>query len=268
MDFYKEYFNLGLLDSLSYRNTFVHRLDPRTKVIATLAFLVTVVSFPKHEIAGLIPFFLFPVVILALGDIPVWIILKKILLVSPFAVFIGLFNPLMDPQVACHWGGISISWGWISFFSIILKFFLTVSAVLLLISTTSFPGISHALGKLGIPEIFIAQLLFLYRYIFVLMEETMKMVRARDLRSFGGEGRGIKVFVHLVGTLFMRTIERAERIYHAMLSRGFSGTIPSMRRYHFTTSDYLCLLATGIILILLRVFNLIELMGRQAERMF
>ena len=83
--------------------------------------------------------------------------------------------------------GIHVSGGWVSFFSILLKFFLTMCSALLLISTTSFPGICHALRKLGIPEIFISQLLFLYRYIFVLVEETLRMVRARDLRSFGKE---------------------------------------------------------------------------------
>ncbi len=268
MDFYREYFNLGVLDRLSYRDTLIHRLDPRTKVIVALAFIITVVSFPKYEIAGLIPFFFFPVVAFALGDIPVWVILKKTLLVSVFAVFIGLFNPILDTQVFFRFGGLPISGGWISFFSIILKFFLTMSALLLLISTTSFPGISHALGKLGVPDIFIAQLLFLYRYLFVLMEEMMKMVRARDVRSFGQEGHGIRVFIHLIGTLFIRTIERAERIYYAMLSRGFGGNIPSIKIYRFTPSDVLCLAIAGAILILFRVFPLVNFIGRQAERMF
>src|SRR4030065_1580790 len=99
MDFDKEYFNLGFLDTLSYKDTVIHRLDPRTKVIATFALIITVVSFPKYEIAGLIPFFLFPAVIFSLGDIPVWFILKKVLIVSVFAVFIGIFNPLFDTHV-------------------------------------------------------------------------------------------------------------------------------------------------------------------------
>lgn len=60
MDFDKEYFNLGYLDILSYKNTLVHRLNPRTKVIATFGLIITVVSFPKYEIAGLIPFFFSP----------------------------------------------------------------------------------------------------------------------------------------------------------------------------------------------------------------
>jgi cobalt/nickel transport system permease protein len=73
--------------------------------------------------------------------------------------------------------GVTVSGGWVSFFSVMLKFLLTITSALLLIATTSFPGICRALRKFGIPDIFISQLLFLYRYIFVLVEEAMKVVR-------------------------------------------------------------------------------------------
>jgi cobalt/nickel transport system permease protein len=164
--------------------------------------------------------------------------------------------------------GIPVSGGWVSFFSILLKFFLTMCSALLLISTTSFPGICHALRKLRIPEIFISQLLFLYRYIFVLIEETLRMVRARDLRSFGKRGQGMKVFINLIGTLFMRTVERADRIYNAMLSRGFSGTIYYVKSDRLRNADFVCLPLTGVFLILFRTVDLVNLIGRQAERMF
>jgi cobalt/nickel transport system permease protein len=237
-------------------------------VITTFAFIVTVVSFPKYEIARLIPFFLFPALIFSLGDIPFWFILKKVLVVSVFAVFIGIFNPLFDTHIQYDFLGIPVSGGWVSFFSILLKFFLTMGSALLLISTTSFPGICHALRKLGIPEIFISQLLFLYRYIFVLMEETLRMVRARDLRSFGKRGQGMSIFINLIGTLFVKTIERAERIYHAMLSRGFSGTIHFVKRDRLRKSDFLCLSITGVVLYIFRTCDIVSLIGRQAERMF
>ena len=63
MTFDKEYFNLGYLDMLSYKDTFIHRLDPRTKLCATVFFVVTVVSFPKYEVSGLLPFLFFPVLL-------------------------------------------------------------------------------------------------------------------------------------------------------------------------------------------------------------
>jgi cobalt/nickel transport system permease protein len=75
---------------------------------------------------------------------------------------------MFDTRTAAVIFGISLSAGWISFLSILLKFALTVSAALLLIATTSFPGVCHALRRLGFPALFVSQLLFLYRYVFVL----------------------------------------------------------------------------------------------------
>lgn len=268
MKFDEEYFNLGYLDTLSYKNTFIHRLDPRTKVIVTFAFIVTVVSFPKYEITGILPFFLFPMLFFTLGDIPALLILKKVLFVSPFAVFIGIFNPFLDNDVMYNFLGVPVSGGWVSFISILLRFFLTVSSALLLIATTSFPGICHALRRLGLPELFISQLLFLYRYIFVLMEEAMRMIRAKEMRSFGSKGLGIKVFISFIGTLFLKTIERAERIYNAMLSRGFTGAVHFSKICRLKAGDFILMTAAGAILYVFRVYDIVGIVGRQAERMF
>jgi len=266
--FDREYFNLGYLDTLSYRDTVIHRLDPRAKLLATLAFIITVVSFPKYEITGLLPFFLFPVLLIALGDIPARFIFKKVLLVSSFAIFIGIFNPLLDRHTAFVVSGVPVSGGWLSFGSIMIKFVLTISSALLLIATTSFPGICHALQKIGMPEIFVSQLLFLYRYLFVLTEVTMKVVRARDMRSFGSRGSGIKVFSSLVGTLFLRTIEQAERIYQAMLSRGFEGKLHSLKPYRFRISDAVFLAGIMSVLILFRTHDIVEAVGRVYLKVF
>ncbi len=233
----QQYFNIGYLDRLSYQDTFIHRLDPRAKVITTFVFLVLVVSFPRYEVAALFPFFLFPAVLMTLGDIPLKFVLTRVLLVSPFAVFIGIFNPLLDDKTILYLSGIPISGGWLSFLSIVIKSLLTISAGFLLIATTSFHRVCHALRWLWVPAPFVAQLLFLYRYLFLLLEETMRIIRAHDMRSFGDHGLGLKVFTRIVGTLFIRTVERAERIYYAMLSRGFEGEMPLLGHFKLTLAD-------------------------------
>ncbi|MHB8090504.1 MAG: cobalt ECF transporter T component CbiQ [Syntrophales bacterium] len=268
MTFDARYFDIGRLDRLSYGDSFVHRLDPRAKVIATILFLFTVVSFPKYEVAALAPFFLFPALLLTVGAIPVRFMLRKIIIVSPFAFFIGIFNPLLDTQTAVVLFGFSVSAGWLSFLSILLKFALTVSAALLLIATTSFPGICHALRRLGVPALFVSQLLFLYRYLFVLMEEAMRIIRAREMRSFGSHGAGMKMFVRLIGILFLRTMDRAERIYYAMLSRGFRGDIPTLKRSHIALPDLLFLSVMIAYLGVFRFFPVAEELGRVVQELF
>lgn len=265
MTFHEKYFDIGRLDRLSYRDTVVHRLDARAKVIGTALFLLTVISFSKYEIAGLIPFFLYPALLMALGDIPVRFIARKMIVVSPFAIFIGLFNPILDTRTAAAIFGITVSAGWISFVSILMKFALTVSAALLLIATTSFSGVCHALRQLGCPALFVSQLQFLYRYLFVLMEETMRIVRARDMRSFGRRGTELRVFARLIGILFLRTVDRAERIYYAMLSRGFRGDMPALGQSRWAGPDLAFLSAMAVFLLIFRFVPVTEGIGRIAQ---
>jgi cobalt/nickel transport system permease protein len=265
MTFDRHYFDIGRLDRLSYRDTFVHRLDPRVKVVATMLFLFTVVSFPKYEVAALVPFFLFPMLLATIGEIPVRFILRKVLLVSPFAIMIGVFNPFLDSATIAVISGIPVSAGMVSFLSILLKFTLTVSAALLLVATTSFPGVCHALRRLGLPSLFVSQLLFLYRYLFVLMEEAMRITRAREMRSVGSRGAGIRVVARLVGVLFVRTVDRAERIYQAMLSRGFQGDIPSLKRLRVGAADLASLVALVMFLAAFRFFPITEEVGNFAQ---
>ncbi|MBA4373552.1 MAG: cobalt ECF transporter T component CbiQ [Thermodesulfovibrio sp.] len=266
MAFDREYFSLGYLDALSYQNTPIHRLDPRAKLIVTFAYIFTVISFPKYDLSGLVPLLFFPIVLLIAGEIPAGFILKKILLVSPFALCIGIFNPFLDRVPLLQLFGLPVSGGWISFASVMTKFLLTISAGLLLIATTSFPGVCHALSRLGLPEVFVAQLMFLYRYIFVLMEEAMKIVRARDIRSFGKRGRDMKTFTSLVSMLFIRTMARSERIYQAMLSRGFSGSLVAARTYRLSPGDIFFAVMAVSVFLFLRHYNIAMIIGTVATR--
>ncbi len=268
MTFDLEYFNIGYLDTLSYKNTPVHRLDPRVKILVSFIFIFFVVSFPKYEVAGLMPFFIYPVFLLAVGDIPLKAIVKKVLFVSPFAIFVGIFNPLLDTGVILTPLGIPISGGWISFFSIIIKFILTVSTALLLIAVTSFPGICEGLERLKLPRLLVIQLLFLYRYLFVLLEETLRIVRAREARSFGQKGKGIKTFIRLISILLLRTVERSEKIYQAMLSRGFRGEISVLKKYRLKPQDILFTVTAVTTFYILRNYDIVSFIGETLRRSF
>lgn len=255
MDIATQYLNIGYLDNLSSRNTFVHRTDPRVKLVVSAVFILCVVSFPKYSLSGLMPFFIYPAFLTVGGDISAGYVLRKILILSPFAVFIGIFNPLIDRDIALTIAGLNISGGWISFSSILLKFVLTVSTALLLIATTSFAGICEAMRRLKMPEAFVVQLYFLYRYLFVLLEEGYRIVRAREARSFGRRGYGLRPFINLLSSLLMRTLQRADRIYGAMLARGYRGKIGVAARFSIRPADVLFGLFSIVIFVLLRIYN-------------
>jgi len=254
------------LDLLADGDTALHRLDPRAKVLATVVFVICVVSCGRYELAALFPFFLFPVFMIALGNIPPLYLAKKIAVVIPFAVMVGMFNPLLDRQVMLHVGELEVTGGWISFASIVVRAVLTVSSALVLVAVTGFPGVCAALESLGMPQPFAVQLLFLYRYIFVLAEEGGQMARARELRTFGARGRGLRVYGSLIGHLLLRTWMRAERIHMAMLARGFSGTFHTRRRPCFGLREVVFLLGWSIFFITARLVPVVHLLGTLVSR--
>jgi len=256
------FFDLSYLDTLARRDTRIHRLDPRIKVIATALFVLSVVSYGKYAISAMLPFVLLLVLVMGAARVPAGYLAGKLLIVSPFAVMVGIFNPLLDQQILLQLGPIGISGGWLSFFSILLRVGLTVSAVLLLIATTGFNMVCMAMIKLGMPKIFAVQLLLLYRYIFVLVDEGLRMHQARALRSFQKRGLSMQTFGHLVGQLLLRTLDRAQRIHLAMLCRGFDGTIRLQQSLTITRTDLFFLAGCCLVLFVFRMFDLPLLFGR------
>jgi cobalt/nickel transport system permease protein len=249
------------LDQLAKGNTSIHRIDPRAKVLTTLVFIVSVVSFGKYELTALIPFFLFPVSMIAFGNLPPGYVVKKIILLCPFVLMVGIFNPFIDRIVLAQLGPFGVTGGMISFTSIILRAILTVGASIILVSVTGFTDICRALERMGMPQAFAVQLLFLHRYIFVLTEEGGRVSRARQLRSFNGKGLGIKTYGSLLGHLLLRTWLRAERIHMAMLARGFTGEFHSRHEYLFGCREILFLLGWSTLFITFRLHNGLQLLG-------
>jgi cobalt/nickel transport system permease protein len=257
-------FAIGTLDRLSAQQTAVHRLDPRAKLITTLVFITVVISFPKYEISALVPFALYPLALAAVGNIPAMFLIRKLLWVAPFAVLIGIFNPLLDREVMMRLGGVVLTGGWLSFGSILLRFTLTVGAALTLVAVTGFNAVCLALEKLGTPRVFVVQLLFLHRYMFVLMDEALRMVRARALRAVGSRGLDLKSFGTLAGQLLLRTMDRAQRVYLAMSCRGFDGNIHLMQPLRFGRREAAFVAGWVGLFAALRIYDVPAAIGRLA----
>ncbi len=255
------FFDIRYLDTLAQGETWVHRLDPRAKLVTTLIFILTVVSYDKYTITGLLPFVIYPVTLSGAANLPVSYILHKLLIIAPFAILIGLFNPFFDRSVHIYVGSVGITGGWISFISLLIRFILTVGTALIFIAVTSFNGLCAALQQLRVPTIFITQLLFLYRYIFVLLDEAVRMSRARTLRTFNSSGLGMKTYSSLVGHLLLKTLNRAERLHLAMRCRGFDGHIPLFRPSRIGSAEITFVFCWTCIFLLMRLYNIPQLLG-------
>ena len=252
---------IGRMDELGRMDTPVHRVDARAKAVVTFAFIAVVMSFPVHEVSALTPFPLFPVALVALGRIPSRQILKKILIAAPFALVVGMFNPFIDRQPLAVIGPFTVTGGWMSFGSIMLRFVMTVGAALALVACTGMNRLGAGLGQLGVPRVFIVQLLFLYRYLFVVVDEGNKMFRSVELRSERAHPLRLRTYGSLIGTLLLRSMDRAERVYRDMVSRGFDGEIRMLKRSSFRWTDSVFIGGWLAYFIAARTWNLADTLG-------
>jgi cobalt/nickel transport system permease protein len=260
--------DLKRLELLADGDTPIHALDARAKVLVTFVFIVSVVSCSRYELARLIPFFIFPAVIIALANLPTLFLAGKITLVCSFVVIVGFFNLFFDHTELFQIGHITVTGGWISLISLFIRSLLTVGATFILIGTTGFTAVCQALERLGIPQLFTTQLLFLHRYIFVLADETGRASRARELRSCGKKGMGVVSFSSLVGHLLLRTWQQAARIHTAMLARGFVGHFHARRQPRFQIAELCYLLGWSSLFIALRLFDISETIGKMVTGIF
>ena len=186
----------------------------------------------------------------------------RVLMVTPFVFFVGIFNPLFDHTPLLHVNGLVITGGWLSFIVLLVKFGFTVMAALILVATSGINEIGTALLSFKIPRVLVMQLLFMYRYLSVLMEETARSLRAYQLRGFEGRGIHRKAWGSLVGQLLLRTIDRAQRIYQAMLCRGFRGEIHLFRRKKAGIGDWVYMIGWTCFFLLVRWVNIPAWLGR------
>jgi cobalt/nickel transport system permease protein len=254
--------DIGSMDELGRMDTPAHRLDARAKSLVTLAFIAVLMSFDRHELSALMPFALFPLVLLSLGQLPLLPLLRKIAVAAPFAILVGLFNPWLDREPVAALGGWVITGGWLSFASILVRFVLTVGAALILVACTGMYRLGAGLERLGVPQLFVTQLLFLYRYLFVVADEGSRMVRSVRLRSAGAEGLSLRVYGSLVGHLLLRSMDRAERVHRAMVARGFDGEVRTLDPGRFRATDALFVAGWLAFFAVARLWNLAELSGR------
>ncbi|NLI91996.1 MAG: cobalt ECF transporter T component CbiQ [Peptococcaceae bacterium] len=253
-------YNLRLLDDLAKKGTSIHRVHPLIKLLTTVVYLTVVVSFGRYQISGLMPFLFYPVLIFALGEVPVLPILKRIIIVEPLIIGIGILNPIFDHQTFMF-GGFTVSMGWVTFLSIMIKCALTVTVALLLVATTGMDGLAAAMRMLKIPKAFVLQLVLTYRYIAVLLEEAARTLRAYSLRAPGQRGIHRSAWGTLAGQLLLRTFDRAERVYQGMCLKGFTGEYYTGKSNRIRIIDLFFLAGWISFFVIARIYNIPMLLG-------
>ena len=252
----------SFLDQYSDRDSFVHRLDPRTKLITAFLFILAVALTSLAVWPAFVVYFVIIATLILLSRVPVLYVLKRSLVIMPFVVLIAIFIPFFKEgeiagsyniwmwQVSVTHSGLQVLW------NILAKAWLSILSLILLTSTTKIAELLKGLEQLRMPRVMVMILSFMYRYIFVLVDEAMRMKQARDSRNFGGRRLWqLRTIGNMTGTLFIRSYERGERVYAAMLSRGFDGQSRTLNRLSFRMADTCFGIGFSVVVIMTCVFN-------------
>lgn len=234
----------------------VHRLDPRAKVIAFLTVTVVAVSAPLDAWPVYLGCALVLAVVAGMARVAPGTIWRRARIVLPLVLLAALFVPFVRR------GGIEHSLGPLTVSTAGLAVLATVTAkatigtvsAVLLGATTTFPDVLRALESLRVPRLFVEVTAFMYRYLFVIVGEAQRLRAALAARGYrprhalraGAVGRA-------VGALFVRSYARGERVYLAMLARGYTGTMPRATALAFGRADVLAVAGVAGLLLALRV---------------
>jgi cobalt/nickel transport system permease protein len=233
--------HIHALDVYHPRASPIHHLDGRVKFVLAVLFIVTTALTPDGAWPAYVLLTGLVLAVVVISRLGVGSVQRRAAVAFPFAlaaVTVAFSTPgrSLLTMAVWRWELALTDAGLVRFVSIVLKSWLSVQAAVVLTASTPFPALLQAMRSLRLPRVLVATVGFTYRYIFVIGDEVLRLMRARTARSGALDGRGggsvlwrARVTGGMAGSLFLRSIERSERIYDAMLARGYDGEARSMR---------------------------------------
>jgi cobalt/nickel transport system permease protein len=229
------------LEEFAEGTSFFHRLDPRVKFVSLMPYVI-VVAVMKDPIYPA-PALLLSFLMILVARIDMKKLLNRLAAVNIFILLLWVFLPFGYPgEAVLHIGPLGASREGILFaLSVTLKANAIVLATIAILGTSEVFSLAHALVHLKVPNKLVYLFFFFYRYISVLHEEFTTMKRAISVRAFRPKSNmhTYRTYAYLVGMLIVRSYDHSQRIYNAMLCRGFTGKFPVITHFHMHTRDYL-----------------------------
>lgn len=259
---------INSINDLSSRSQWINEIHPLAKLVITIWYIVTVVSFGKFNIVGLLPMVIFPAAIFILADVPFWASIKRLKIALPIVCFIGLFNPIFE-TAQINLAGRVINAGYVSMLTLMLKGVLSVLASYLLIATTSIEKICRALRQVKCPKIIVTEILLIYRYITIFISEVQSVSSAYSLRAPKQKGIHIKAWGSLVGSILLRSFDRANKVFDSMNMRGYNGEFKyAVKTQKLQFGDIIYTIIWALIFVVFKRVPIIILAGNLIGGMF
>jgi cobalt/nickel transport system permease protein len=206
-----------------------HRLAPHAKLVAQFLFVFIVVATPRQAFWAFGAYAVLLAALIRVAGVPFPFVAKRLVFELPFVAFAFLLPFLGGGERMDVWG-LSLSreglWGaW----NILAKATLGLGASILIAATTTMPEFLRGFERLRLPRVFTSTASFMVRYFDVIADEMRRMKVAREARGYDPKWAWqARAFAASAGTMFIRAYERGERVYLAMQSRGYAGTLPTI----------------------------------------
>jgi cobalt/nickel transport system permease protein len=193
----------------SHSESPIHRMPAIVKLGFAFGIIIVTVLTPIEQTGWFVGAGALLVAAALLSRLPILFLAKRVLVLSPFVLGVAVLNAF-EPSARGTWVGVAV------------KSAVCLFTVILVSNTTPFSKILHVLKMVRVPGLLITTIALMHRYLFVLADEAERMRRARASRTFA-RGRRFqwRALSSVVGQLFVRASERAERIYDAMCARGW-----------------------------------------------
>jgi cobalt/nickel transport system permease protein len=262
------------LDRYVPRDSLVHRLDPRVKLGIALLAILSNVALPDGAWLGFLSGWSILLLATLLARLDLLFTVRRSFVALPFAlaavsaIFVLPGAVLLAVKVG-PWILAITDAGLVRFLTIVARSWVSVQIAILLVATTRFPDLMEALRWFRVPSILVAVLSLMYRYLAVLTDEAARLMRAREARSarplHGGKLGGslswrARVAGSMAGQLFLRSYERSDRVYNAMVARGYRGELLTLQRRVLAGRDW----AAGAVA--LAAIVVVHLVGRLPPR--
>lgn len=254
-------YQVHYIDNNSNNNNILNKIHPLVKLIISVIYILFLTSINKYNLTITLAMSIYLIVVSIIGDLSIKNCIKRLKIVLFFLIIIGIANPILDRQVVTFIGIIPITTGMISALTLILKGIFAIISSYFLIVTTGVENICYALKKLHIPNILITIFMLIYRYIIVLLKEVQKIWIAYSLRAPKQKGIHFKAWGSMIGSLMIRSIDKAEVIYQAMELRGFSPDNFFMKNQKIDRTSIIYFMAGLLLLLIIRFIPIFDLIG-------
>jgi cobalt/nickel transport system permease protein len=238
-------------------DTLIYRLDPRIRVGLTVLYsFVVALAYQFSVLTGAL---ILSSILIAISRVSIKEVLRRMVIVNALILLLWLVLPLtFKGEVLTRIGSFAIYRpGVVLAAQITLKSNAILLAFIALIATMSLATLGHALHRLAVPEKIVHLLLMTYRYIFVIEQEYLRLIRAAKIRGFrpGTNANTYRTYSYVIGMLFVRAAARAERVHQAMLCRGFNGKFYSLQEFQTTAASWIFSIIMMLLIIALIVME-------------